>query len=683
MAWVELEQESDAAERVKRENKILVVLGNPPYNAFAGVSPEEEQGLVEPYKKDLNKPVSAGGWGIKKFNLDDLYVRFFRVAERRIADMTGRGVISFISNHSWISDASFVVMRKHLFNCFDRVWIENLHGNRKISEYAPDGTTSETVFAIRGFSVGIRQGVATSLLVKTGSPRDSVARVLFRDDISAARADARRAQLLDTLKRKHLDRAYRRADPRPENRYSARPESVAPHYMDWPRLVDLAAVSAFNGLMEKRASALIDIDRDKLERRMQDYFDPDLSWEDYRARRSALASDAARFEAKPARKKARALESFDRSRVRRYALRPFDTRWCYYTPVRPVWNEPRPKLWAQCWSGNSFLMSRPSGVALPEGVPFFWTSAVGDNDALRGHAYYIPVRLLNGERLSPSHQATLFDVLGDAPKRKPVANLSTKVREFLRSLGQKHPDADEQPAGLIWHHVLAIGFSPAYLSENADGIRGDWPRIPLPDKRKGLDASVRLGEEVAALLNGDRDVPGVASGSLRLLFRRVCVPRKKGEREIDPNTGDFAVTVGWGHAGKGGVTMPGAGRLELRAFNADELAAIDAEAASRRMKPADLLRLLGGGTCDVFLNADVYWSNVPMAVWNYYIGGYQVVKKWLSYREHKLLGRPLTPEEAREVTAMVRRLTAVVLLGPALDENYRNVKANAYAWTRA
>ena len=131
-------------------------------------------------------------------------------------------------------------------------------------------------------------------------------------------------------------------------------------------------------------------------------------------------------------------------------------------------------------------------------MPFFWTSAVGDNDALRGHAYYIPVRLLNGERLSPSHQATLFDVLGDAPTRKPVANLSTKTREFLRSLGQKHPDADEKSAGLIWSHVLAIGFSPAYLLENADGIRGNWPRIPLPDKRKGLDASVCLGDEITA-----------------------------------------------------------------------------------------------------------------------------------------------------------------------------------------
>ena len=48
-----MEAERDAAEKVKRDEPILVVIGNPPYNAFAGVSPVEEDGLVEPYKEGL------------------------------------------------------------------------------------------------------------------------------------------------------------------------------------------------------------------------------------------------------------------------------------------------------------------------------------------------------------------------------------------------------------------------------------------------------------------------------------------------------------------------------------------------------------------------------------------------------------------------------------------------------
>ena len=58
----------------------------------------------------------------------------------------------------------------------------------------------------------------------------------------------------------------------------------------------------------------------------------------------------------------------------------------------------------------------------------------------------------------------------------------------------------------------------------------------------------------------------------------------------------------------------------------------------------------------MYLNGAAYWRNIPLNVWEYYIGGYQVVKKWLSYREEGILGRALKPEEAREVTNMARRI---------------------------
>jgi hypothetical protein len=57
---------------------------------------------------------------------------------------------------------------------------------------------------------------------------------------------------------------------------------------------------------------------------------------------------------------------------------------------------------------------------------------------------------------------------------------------------------------------------------------------------------------------------------------------------------------------------------------------------------------LGQTTCDIYLNDVAFWKNIPANVWNYTIGGYQVIKKWLSYREHELLKRGLTTEEARE-----------------------------------
>jgi hypothetical protein len=644
IAFPGFDEERDAAGRVKQERPILVILGNPPYNAFAGVSPEEEDDLVEPYKRGL-----ISEWGIKKFNLDDLYVRFFRLAEKRIAEKGGRGVVSFISNHSWVSDPSFVVLRRHLLDSFDRFWIENMHGNRKISEYAPDGRTSETVFATPGFSVGIQQGVAVSLWVKHGK-RDGNPVVRFRDDIDDAKAVERRAHLLASIEAPDFDGQYQTVEPRKENRWTFRPSDVAAAYLTWPKLTELCAQAPSNGLMEKRGGALMDNDRAALESRMKRYFDKRVSFDNLKAEGHPLTRDAARYDARKAREKLLSTEGFDPDRVRPYALRPFDHTWCYFTPVRPVWNEPRPTLWAQCWEGNRFLLTRPAGVASPEGLPLYFTGDLGDNDFLRGHAYYFPLRLRSSRAPGSSPQIPGLEGSGAGVG----GNLSVSARTCLTSLGLPNPDTDQEAAEAIWHHALAVGYSPAYLTENVDGIRQDWPRIPLPADRGTLAASSALGRQVVALLDVETPVEGVTVGTIRQEFRGIGVFQRIDGKAAKSEAGDLDVTAGWGHAGKAGATMPGKGKLVKR----------------------------DDGAYDVFLNDATCWRNVPAAVWDYTIGGYQVIKKWLSYREKPLLGRALTPDEVRHVTDMACRLAALVALQPALDDNYRAIIRNTYSWRK-
>jgi predicted helicase len=142
-AFEVLARERAAATDVKQNQPILVVLGNPPYNAFAGTSPASEGGLVEPYKQGLQDR-----WRVRKFNLDDLYIRFFRVAERRVAERTGQGIVCFISNYSWLSYGSFVVMRERLLSEFDTIWIDNLNGDsRETGKLTPDGDPDPSVFS--------------------------------------------------------------------------------------------------------------------------------------------------------------------------------------------------------------------------------------------------------------------------------------------------------------------------------------------------------------------------------------------------------------------------------------------------------------------------------------------------------------------------------------------------------
>jgi hypothetical protein len=85
----------------------------------------------------------------------------------------------------------------------------------------------------------------------------------------------------------------------------------------------------------------------------------------------------------------------------------------------------------------------------------------------------------------------------------------------------------------------------------------------------------------------------------------------------------------------------------------------------------------------VWLNERAYWRNIPLRVWEYSLAGYQIIKKWLSYRQKELLDRSLTVEEARYVTEMARRIAAILLLSPALDANYRAAKQATSGLTKA
>ena len=113
--------ERDAAADVKQKKPILVILGNPPYNGFAGLAVDEERDLVEAYRK-VDKVASPQGQG-----LNDLYVRFYRMAERRITEgKQGEGIVCFISNYSWLDGLSFTGMRERFLEVFDNIWIDCL-----------------------------------------------------------------------------------------------------------------------------------------------------------------------------------------------------------------------------------------------------------------------------------------------------------------------------------------------------------------------------------------------------------------------------------------------------------------------------------------------------------------------------------------------------------------------------
>ena len=209
----------------------------------------------------------------------------------------------------------------------------------------------------------------------------------------------------------------------------------------------------------------------------------------------------------------------------------------------------------------------------------------------------------------------------------------------------------------LFHHALAVLHDPAYREANAGALRMEWPRIPLPGWPDGdavgaadeLAASAARGRELAALLDSDTPVPGVTTGAPRPETAAIAVPATGGGRNM--TAADFALTAGWGHYGTGDAVMPGQGRVTEREYTVDERTALGGAMAS-----------LGETTFDIHLNESAYWRNVPTAVWNYKLGGYQVLKKWLSYREHDILRRALAPHEVQRFTDTARRIAAILSL---------------------
>ena len=624
LPFPELEEERDRADQVKQETPILVILGNPPYNGFAGMAVDEERDLSDAYRttRRVRRPEGQG--------LNDLYVRFFRMAERRIAEKTGRGVVCFISNYSWLDGLSFTGMRERYLDAFDAVRIDNLHGDRIISEYAPDGRTSETVFALRGQSSGIKVGTSIALLSRSGIDADTSGsgRILYRD-FHQARADERRHALLDSLDDAGIDIGYSSVEPNLRLGLPFKPMAVSEHWFDWPALPDLFPV-AFPGVKTSRDGFLVDVDLGRLRARVADYFDASVSHEDIARRYPGIMKTTAGFDGRTVRDALLARGGPKEGGFIRLAYRPFDIRWLYWEADGRLLDRPRPDYRPHVFNGNLWIEARER-EAKEDFSRGTLVRHLADNFG-NGLSSFFPIWLVD-------------DGLGSDQLRQRV-NLSGTARHYLERLGTSVED--------LFHHVLATLHDPAYRAANAGALRMEWPRIPLPGWGDGesegateaLAASAARGRALAQLLDPDTPVPGITTGALRPEVAVIAVPTTTGGRNMTGE--DFAVTAGWGHYGTGDAVMPGQGRIVERVFTLEERAAMD-----------DSLAVLGETAFDVYLNASTYWRNVPAAVWRYELGGYQVLKKWLSYREREILGRELTPEEVQHFTDTARRIAAI------------------------
>ncbi len=440
-----------------------MILGNPPYNGFAGLGMEEERSLSAAYRTTDKAPAPEGQ------GLNDLYVRFFRMAERQIVEGTGRGVVSFISNYSWLDGLSHPGMRERYLEAFDEVWIDSLNGDAyKTGKRTPEGEPDPSVFSTRSNPAGIAIGTAIATLVrKSAEEHEGVKRVRYRD----VWGRDKRERLLETARQGPGDDLYEEVEPEPALGLPFASLRMNEDYAAWAPLPDLFSFVS-PGVNTSRDLDLVAIDRDRLEERMGAYFDEALSDDEARRIAPSLMKRSARFDPTQTRRRLLGRGLGSGSFVR-YAYRPFDDRWVYWHPETKLLDEKREDLFRAFQAGNLFMTSRRKAERSREGTPFYATASLPDRHLTRPGSACFPLKVveLPAEDLFANHEASASS----------EANLSLAARGYLEGLGISGERAVPEEAGAVWMHALAVGHSPAYLSENSGGLWIGWPRVPLPD----------------------------------------------------------------------------------------------------------------------------------------------------------------------------------------------------------
>ena len=166
-----LASESIAANRVKKDNAINVVIGNPPYAAVSSNNGEWILNLIESYKKEPGGKIKLQEKNPKWINDD--YVKFIRYAQM-ISDKSDNSIVAFICPHGFLTNPTFRGMRWKLLQTYDLMYFWDLHGNSNKKEVCPDGTKDENVF-------DIKQGVGIIILIKHSEKRSKTCRVYSSD----------------------------------------------------------------------------------------------------------------------------------------------------------------------------------------------------------------------------------------------------------------------------------------------------------------------------------------------------------------------------------------------------------------------------------------------------------------------------------------------------------------------
>jgi len=556
-----LSNEVKEANLIKNNLPICVIVGNPPYSVSSLNNSPFIRDLMIDYKKGLDETNMQP--------LNDDYIKFIRFAQWRISK-TGRGVIGFISNNSFINNVIHRQMRKSILDSFDKIYILNLHGNSNIKEKCPDGSKDENVF-------DIRVGVSITFFIKTGNQKPTGAQVYLADLYGT------REVKYDFLNENDIESVeYNLLSIREPNYFFFKRDFESEDIYN--KFLSLDEIFNENnvGIKTHRDDYIIDFDKaplvSRLEKLMSDMSDEEAN------ESLGLNDDISRISKYRATLKENGIED---KYFKSFDYRIFDRRILYY--FIPMITRARWDLMQHMLKDNIALVS----TRLLRSNYYnhcFITDRIADigftSAKTSESAYFFPLYVYHKETMK-GRQITLDGktLLSDSGKQP---NFQPKFVNFLKSL--YHDDMEPE---FVLNYIYAILHSKKYCEKYVEFLKTAFPRIPFTENYKKFQ---EIGEKGQELINVHL---------LRVRF---------SETEANfPVEGDNLV-----------------GKI---AYDSSEK--------------------------KIFINKNQFFDNISENIWNYCIGGYQVLNKWLKSRKNRNLSLE-DVDTFNQIVAVLERTQSII-----------------------
>ncbi len=585
-----LSEESHLAGKVKKEQPILVICGNPPYS---GHSANQNAWTEKLLKEDIDGAQSyytVDGEPLGEKNpkwLQDDYVKFLRFAQWKI-HQAGFGVVGMITNHSYLDNPTFRGMRQSLMKTFNEIYILDLHGNSLKKETSPDGGKDENVF-------DIRQGVAIVLFVKQ---KDKKGCKVFHAGLYGLRE----------VKYDWLDSN----DFEPKNYKSIKPESPyyflvkrdtdkIKKYLNWKVINEIFPVNSV-GIVTARDNLTIKWTEQEILNTVLNFANMD---EEIARQAYQLGRDARDWKIEFAQKDLKD-SGLNNDNIKPILYRPFDIRYTYYTGnSRGFHCMPRYDVMQHMLENNLGL-----NIVRQVKTGETWQHCLISNTISEscylsnktseiGYAFPLYLYKEKTSKKSHFHSIMLFEPEAKYDSKDRIPNIDKTVYEKLNKTYKKKLIPEE-----IFYYIYAVFYSNIYREKYAEFLKIDFPRVPFTAEYKVFQRMIDFGQQLA-------DLHLMKS---ELLNKPVAKYQGTGDND----------------------------RIEKIIYKEEEQR--------------------------IYINKEKYFDNVSPALWNYQIGGYQVLQKYLKDRK----GR--TMDDPRYYCRIVTAIDKTIALQNQIDEIYNDVE---------